>query len=294
LYWSKIVDCIQSTLGLSLFSTNPGECQEAIDEEADMLLAGKTALITGAGNGIGRGIALRFAAEGAAVAALDRDQTACERVAAEIRSAGGRALPLAADVSQYGQVAAAVAGCEQAFGPLTTLVHNAAVMPEGTIDRTTEADWDRVFNVAVKGAFLLCREAIPQMRRARGGAILLMASITGVMGLPGLAAYSAAKGALISLARAMAIDHARDGIRVNSVSPGTVDSPMLHRFAAGQPDPIATLRAFNQVYPGGRVGTIDEVASVFAFLASDQASFVSGANWTVDGAMSVKSEQPRL
>jgi NAD(P)-dependent dehydrogenase (short-subunit alcohol dehydrogenase family) len=196
-----------------------------------MLLKGKVSLITGARHGIGRGIALRFSAEGARIGVLDINQEACEHVAAEITQAG---------------------------------------------------------------AYLTYREMIPLMRQAGGGSIILMASITGVNGLPGLAAYSATKGALISLARAMAIDHAREGIRVNTVSPGTIDSPMLHRFVAEQNDPERTRRAFDDMYPRGQVGNVDEVASVFVFLASDQASFVSGANYTVDGGMSIYSMQPRL
>ena len=121
-----------------------------------------------------------------------------------------------------------------------------------------------------------------------------MASVTGVNGLPGLAAYSATKGALISLARAMAIDYAREGIRVNSVSPGTIDSPMLHDFVAAQKDPQKTREAFDEMHPVGRVGTIGEVANVFVFLASDHSSLVTGANYTVDGGLSVKGEQPQL
>lgn len=259
-----------------------------------MLLKNKVSLITGAGNGIGRGIALRFAAEGARIGVLDLDSDSCYRVVDEIRQAGGQAMPLPADVSKSDSVKGAVQDLAAQFGPPTVLVHNAAVMPNGTIDVTTENDWDMVFAVAVRGAYLTSREVIPQMRRVGGGVILFMASITGVQGLPGLAAYSAAKGALISLTRAMAIDHAREGIRVNSVSPGTIDSPMLHRFVEEQQDPEATARAFDDMYPRGCVGTIEEVANVFAFLASDQASFVSGTNVMVDGAMSVKSQQPRL
>jgi NAD(P)-dependent dehydrogenase (short-subunit alcohol dehydrogenase family) len=131
------------------------------------------------------------------------------------------------------------------------------------------------------------------MRRAGGGSIIFMASVTGILGLPGITAYSASKGALISLARAMSTDHAREGIRVNSVSPGTIDSPMLHAFAAAQSDPARIRREFDEMHPIGRVGTIDEVARVFVFLASDEASFVTGANYTVDGGLSVKGEQPQ-
>jgi NAD(P)-dependent dehydrogenase (short-subunit alcohol dehydrogenase family) len=258
------------------------------------MLDGKVSLITGAGQGIGRGLALRFAHEGAAVGVLDVRASACESVAAEIAAAGGRSLALPADVSQAGDVAHALARLAAAFGAPNVLVHNAAVMPEGAIDQTAEADWDRVFAVNVKGAYLTSRAVIPLMRQAGGGSILLMASITGVNGLPGLAAYSATKGALISLARAMAIDHARDGIRVNSVAPGTIDSPILHEAVAATRNPEATRRAFDEIQPRGRIGTIEEVVNVFVFLASDQAGYVSGANFVVDGGMSIKTDQPRL
>jgi NAD(P)-dependent dehydrogenase (short-subunit alcohol dehydrogenase family) len=258
------------------------------------LLGGKVSLVTGAGNGIGRGVALRFAEEGAAVGVLDLDAASCERVSGEIAQSGGKALALAADVSHPDEVRAAVRNLTDAFGTPTVLVHDAAVMPTGTLDQTAEEDWDRVFAVNVKGAYLTGREVVPLMRRAGGGSIILMASVTGINGLPGLAAYSATKGALISLARAMAIDYAREGIRVNSVSPGTIDSPMLHDFVAVQKDPEKTREAFDEMHPIGRVGTIEEVANVFAFLASDQSSFVTGANYTVDGGLSVKGEQPQL
>jgi NAD(P)-dependent dehydrogenase (short-subunit alcohol dehydrogenase family) len=257
-------------------------------------LAGKIALVTGAGNGIGRGIALRFGQEGAAVGVLDVSEAAAERVASEIREHAGRAIAIRADVSRAAEVEQAVRSIVEALGAPGILVHNAGVMPEGAIDRTSERDWDRVFAINVKGAYLTCREVLPHMRARGGGAIVLMASITGVNGFPGLAAYSATKGALISLARAMAIDHAAEGIRVNAVSPGTIDSPMLHAFVAAQADPQRTRRAFDEVQPRGRIGSIDEVVNVVTFLVSDQATYVSGSNVKVDGGMSVKGEQPRL
>ena len=256
-------------------------------------LQGKVCLITGAGNGIGRGMAFRFAREGAAVGVLDIQPAACQQVVEEIESADGRAIALPANVTRADEVSAAVNRLVDRFGIPTVLVHNAAVMPTGTIDETSEPDWDRAFAVNVKGAYLTSRAIIPLMRQAGGGSIVLMASITGVNGLPGLAAYSGTKGALISLARAMAIDHAREGIRVNSVSPGTIDSPMLHDFAAAQQDPERTRKACDDIQPRARVGTIEEVVNVFVFLASDQSSYVSGANISVDGGMSVKREQPR-
>lgn len=259
-----------------------------------MRLAGKTALITGAAHGIGRGIAQRFAAEGAAVGVFDIDPDGCRRVEAELQAADRQAMGLPGDVTRTQDVQHAVERLTSMAGPPTVLVHNAAIMPTGTIVETSEADWDRVFAVNVKGAFLTARSVIPAMRQARGGSIILMASITGVNGLPGLAAYSATKGALIALARAMAIDHALEGIRVNSVAPGTIDSPMLHEFVAAQADPAATRAAFDAIHPIGRVGTIQEVAALCLFLASDESSFVTGANYAVDGGLSVKGEQPRL
>jgi NAD(P)-dependent dehydrogenase (short-subunit alcohol dehydrogenase family) len=259
-----------------------------------MLLPGKVCLITGAADGIGKGIATRFAAEGAAIGVLDYHAAACAATAAALRAAGARALALLADVRDPAAVAAAVQQLAETFGPPTVLVHNAAVMPSGGLDETPEADWDVSFAVNVKGAYVTSRSVLPHMRVAGGGVILFTTSITAHVGLPGLAAYSATKGALLALARAMAIDYAAENIRVNTVSPGTIDSPMLHRFVNEQADPAATRAAFDAMYPRGRVGTIEEVAAVFAFLASDQASFVSGADYRVDGAMSVKSEQPRL
>jgi NAD(P)-dependent dehydrogenase (short-subunit alcohol dehydrogenase family) len=257
-------------------------------------LAGKAALITGAAQGIGKGISLRFAREGAAVGVLDRRAEAAASVVDLIIREGGRAIALPADVSDGTQVRRAVAALTEAFGQPELLVHNAGIMPEGTIDATSEEQWDRVFAVNVRGAYLTCREVLPGMRAGQRGSIILMASITGVNGFPGLAAYSATKGALISLARAMAIDYAADGIRVNAISPGTIDSPMLHEFVAAQTDPHRTRLAFDEVQPRGRVGTIEEVVSVVAFLASDHASYVSGSNIKVDGGMSIKGEQPRL
>ncbi len=258
------------------------------------LLAGKVALVTGGANGIGKGIALRLAVEGAAVGVLDRDGPRCEHTASDIIECGGRAVALQADISSAREVHQAAAKLKASLGCPTVLIHTAGIMPTGTIEETAEEDWDRVFAVNVKGAFLICREALPLLRQAGGGSITLVASITGVNGFPALAAYSGTKGALISLARAMAIDHAREGIRVNSISPGTIDSPMLHEFVAKQKDPVRTRAAFDDIQPRGRVGTIEEVANLAAFLASDQASFISGSNICVDGGASIKGDQPRF
>lgn len=256
-------------------------------------LKDRVALVTGAGSGIGRGVALRLARDGAAVGVLDCDSGSCSRVVDEIKCAGGRAVALHCDVSDSAAMTRAVNQLADNPGPPAIAVHSAAIMPTGTILETTDAQWDRVHEVNVRGAYLMCREVLPHMLRARHGSIVFISSITGVNGLPGLAAYSSTKGALISLARALAVDYARDSIRVNAVAPGTIDSPMLHAFVNAQADPEGTRKAFDEVQPRGRVGTIDEVASLVAFLVSEESSLISGVTVPVDGGMSIKSEQPR-
>ncbi len=258
-----------------------------------MRLAGKVALVTGAARGIGRGIAMRFAAEGACVGILDLDETACQTVADEARSKGGEAIALAADISQPAQVNPALAQLRERFGAIDVLVNNAAVMPAGAIHATSLDDFDRCLAVNLRGTFLVSRGVIPGMLALGEGSIIHIASVTGLLGLPGIAAYSMTKGALIALTRAMSTDYSARGIRVNSISPGTIDSPMLHDFLAAQSDPDSLRQEFDQMHPIGRVGTISEVANVCLFLASDEASFVTGANYTVDGGISVKGEQPQ-
>lgn len=256
-------------------------------------LAGKVALVTGAGAGIGRGIALRFAAEGARVGVVDIAGHLAEQVADEIRAQGGQAVGIGCDISQEAQVSAAVAQVTERLGPITVLVNNAAVMPAGRLHETAPADFDRCVAVNLRGTYLVCRAVIPGMLKVRKGSIIHMASVTAILGLPGVAVYSATKGALVALARAMSTDYARMGIRVNAVSPGTIDSPMLHNFVAAQSDPQRIRKAFDDMHPIGRVGTIEEVANVFVFLASDESSFVTGANYEVDGGLGVKGEQPQ-
>jgi NAD(P)-dependent dehydrogenase (short-subunit alcohol dehydrogenase family) len=256
-------------------------------------LENKVALVTGAAGGIGRGIAIRFAMEGAKVGVLDLSEEASQVVVDEIKAAGGKAVALGADVGDEEQVAAAVDKLRQKYGPVTVLVNNAAVMPAGKLHETDPNDFDRCLRVNLRGAYLVSRAVIPGMLDLGIGSIIHMASVTGILGLPGLAAYTATKGGLIALARAMSTDYAGQGIRVNSVSPGTIDSPMLHDFVAGQSDPDFYRRAFDKMHPIGRVGTIEEVANVFVFLASDEASFVTGANYEVDGGLGVKGQQPQ-
>jgi NAD(P)-dependent dehydrogenase (short-subunit alcohol dehydrogenase family) len=256
-----------------------------------MRLAGKVALVTGSARGIGRGIALRFAREGARVGVLDVNEAECQRVVEAMGADCG--IALGADVRDEAQVNRAVERLRERFGVCDVLVNNAAVMPSGRLHETSVEDFDRCLSVNLRGTFLVCRAVIPGMLEVGRGSIIHMASVTGIRGLPGTAAYSATKGALIALGRAMSTDYARAGIRVNTVSPGTIDSPMLHNFLAAQRDPDAKRREFDDMHPIGRVGTIEEVANVFVFLASDEASFVTGSNYEVDGGLSSKGEQPQ-
>ena len=256
-------------------------------------LKDKVALVTGAASGIGRGIALKFAQEGAKVGVLDLRLEPCQSVVAEIEKAGGEALALAADIRYEDQVNAAVKKLQEQFGTLSVLVNNAAIMPTGALHETSLEAFESCVAVNLRGTYLVSKAVIPQMLEAKQGSIIHMASGTGILGLPGLAIYSATKGALIALTRAMSTDYARQGIRVNSVSPGTIDTPMLAGFLAEQSQPEYFRKLFDEMHPIGRVGSIDEVANVFVFLASDQASFVTGANYTVDGGLTVKGEQPQ-
>ena len=258
-----------------------------------MRLEGKIALVTGAARGIGKGIAERFAAEGASVGILDLDAGACQQVVDDIRAAGGTALEVAADISVPAQVETAVARLRDKFGAVNVLVNNAAVMPTGSLHETSIDDFDRVVSVNLRGTYLVCSAVIPGMLAAGGGSIIHIASVTGMIGLPGLAAYSMTKGGLITLARSMSTDYGARGIRTNSVSPGTIDSPMLHDFLAQQSNPEAYRQQYDNMHAVGRVGRVDEVANVCLFLASDEASFVTGSNYEVDGGYSAKGDQPQ-
>ncbi|MPY92989.1 MAG: glucose 1-dehydrogenase [Acidimicrobiia bacterium] len=250
-----------------------------------MLLEGKTAIITGAGSGIGRASALRYAAEGAAVVAADVREAKVEEVAAEIRDAGGRAIACGADVRLAADNERMVDAAVSAFGGLHAFFANAGTIRPGTAVDLPEADWDLVMAVNVKAVFLGAKYAMPVMADGGGGAFVATASVSGLAGDPASIVYSASKAAVINLTRALAVDHARDGVRVNCICPGAIDTPPVGRMLAAEG---ARERA-GAHHLLGRIGQPGEIAAAAVWLSSDQASFVTGQALVVDGGLTAKS-----
>jgi NAD(P)-dependent dehydrogenase (short-subunit alcohol dehydrogenase family) len=253
--------------------------------------AGSVALVTGGSSGIGRAVAEVLAAAGARVAVNSVDADEARAVAEAITSGGGTAVPAVADVSRPESIAAAVELAVTGFGGrLDTLVTCAGIQRYGTVADTAEQAWDEVFSVNVKGVFFAARAALPHLRRSQRGAIVIVSSVQAYGSQTGVAAYAASKGALNALARSMAIDEAPFGVRVNTVCPGSVDTPMLRwsagLFSDGSADGITrTISGWGRAYPLGRVAEPREIAEVISFLASPRASFVTGEDIRVDGGL---------
>jgi len=244
-------------------------------------LRDRPALITGAGGDIGRAMAVAFAAAGARLVLADLDPVAAERAATAARAAGGEAVAIGLDVARAESCAAAVDVARRAFGGLRVLVNNAAAINVlGTVVELDEADWDRQIRVNLTGPYLMSKHAIPLIAAAGGGVVVHVASQLGHVAQARMPAYTATKGAILNLTRAMAIDHAPDNIRVVAVSPGAIEGQRVRRRFADD----AGMRAFNDPkHVLGRMGRPDEIAAAAVFLASDAASFVTGTDLLVDG-----------
>lgn len=245
----------------------------------------RVALITGAAAGIGAGIALRFAQAGYAVAAFDIDGAGAARMAEQLRGLAP-SIAIDGDVSREEDVRAAAEKTMNEFGSLDVLVNNAGIEVNGSVSDLTAEAWDRQIDVNLRGVFLMSKYAIAKMR-GRGGAIVNISSVHAFISYAGCAAYDATKSGLLGLTRAMALDHGVEGIRVNAICPGYIDTPLMDRWLDSAPDREEMLRQVLSYHPLGRMGTPRDIADAALFLASDAAAFISGASLVVDGAMSV-------
>lgn len=254
---------------------------------AQIDLSGKSAFVTGGSKGMGFGIARAFLACKARVAICSNEPESLAQAQVEL-DAGNDLIAIEADVSRGNDVKNAVAQAAGQFGGLNVLVNSAGIQRYGTITDTPEETWDEVMSVNLKGIYWASRYAIPHIEEAGGGAVINLASVQAFASQSNVAAYTASKGAILALTRAMALDHADAGVRVNSICPAAIDTPML-RWAAdiwkGNNTAEDTIVAWGKGHPVGRVGSIDEVAAVAAFLASDLCPFMTGADIKVDGGL---------
>jgi meso-butanediol dehydrogenase / (S,S)-butanediol dehydrogenase / diacetyl reductase len=244
-----------------------------------MKLQGKVALVTGFGSGLGQAMAIMFAQEGAAVAGISKTEAKGLATVAAIEKAGGKALFRPGDVCDSAQLKSLIADTVKRFGGLDILINSAGVRTNGSITEITEEDWDRTLDTNLRAVFVASRLAIPEMKKRGGGVILHIAARSGMLGQAGRAAYCASKGGMVTLTEAMAMDHAKDKIRVNCICPGPTRTPMVD---TSTPEKLAR---YKTRVPIGRIGEPEDVAYAAVYLASDQASMVTAAILPVDGGM---------
>jgi NAD(P)-dependent dehydrogenase (short-subunit alcohol dehydrogenase family) len=248
-------------------------------------LEGKVAVVTGAGRGIGEGIARRFAREGVTVVAAQRTRSDGEQVVSAIQRNGGRAVSLETDVSSEQSVRQMFETTLEMFGRVDTLCNNAGVGLLRSVVESTMEEYDYVMDPNVRGVFLCMKYGIPPMLEQQSGSVINIASVASFVGFRRDAAYCASKGAVLMLTRQAALDYAPHGVRVNAICPGFIDTPMLRVYCEGQPDPAAAWGEVLAQHPMGRLGTPDDVAGAAVYLASDESAWVTGAAIPVDGGL---------
>jgi NAD(P)-dependent dehydrogenase (short-subunit alcohol dehydrogenase family) len=254
-----------------------------------MRFEGKSGIVTGGGSGMGREVVHLVTQQGGDVLIVDRNEEGAAAVAAEVEGNPGRAAYLAADVTKEAEVAAAVERCVEQLGAVDFIHNNAGVQLEQPLHETSEEEWDWVNDVNLKGVFGCKHAVIAMLAGANGGAIVNTASICARTADPFIPAYSATKTGVLGITRAVAVGYAEQGIRANSVSPGDMETPMLQKYFDANPDPAAAKAEMESAYPGKRLAHPREVAQAVVFLLSDDASFVSGEDITVDAGLLAKT-----
>lgn len=248
-------------------------------------LKGKVAIVTGGGSGIGRAIVLALAHEGGLVAVLGRRREPLDEVVSEVAKAGGQAIAVTADVTRSLDAQRAVEDTEKAFAYVNVLVNNAGALSVSTVESVTEEEWDRVLATNLKGPFLMSRAALPAMRRAGGGSIINIGSVLGLVAMRDRAAYCASKGGLALLTKAMALDHAKEGIRVNCICPAIVETDLVRDLFSKTEEGRQARDARMATLPLGRFGRPNDLAGLAVFLASDESSWMTGTAIPVDGGL---------
>jgi NAD(P)-dependent dehydrogenase (short-subunit alcohol dehydrogenase family) len=249
---------------------------------------GKVALVSGAGSGIGRAAALLFAAEGAAVGVIDIDPASGRKTLEMINGRGGKGILLPVDVTSAADVSRAIEKIESKYSRIDVLFNNAGIELSRPLHQTSEQEWDRVLAVNLKGMFLLSKAVLPIMMDQKSGAIVNTSSISGMLGWPAYAAYSTSKGGVIQLTRQMAVDYAPYNIRVNCICPGTTLTPLIERLFELEEDPETAKKVIAGRHPLARFAQPEEIAQAVLFLASEEASFITGAALPVDGGYTAK------